>query len=79
MLGVGLTRTGVLAEQVTELVATFVVILMPAIVALPLMVGFWDVRTFPRIWGYVLALPWLALGAWLLSRHDTRQVAGAAA
>ena len=39
------------------LLTTSVVVLVPPTTALPFAAGFWDVRTFPRVWAHVLALP----------------------
>jgi hypothetical protein len=79
ILGAGLARAELLVEERTALFVIFVLILMPVIAALPLISGFWDIRTISRIWLYVVGLPWLALGVRLVTRRSTGRLSGTAA
>lgn len=63
-------RYGRVREDVAPLLLTFAVIVVPIAAALPLASGFWDVRTFPWVWGYVVGLSWLAAGMWLVIRSS---------
>jgi len=64
--------------EVVPLLLVFVVTVVPIAAALSLASGFWDVRTVPR-WGYVVGLPWLAAGIWLVTRRSGGRVSRAAA
>jgi hypothetical protein len=77
--GAALVRTGPSIEEGAALFLALVLVVMPVTAALLEVHGFWDIRTIPRIWGYVVGLPWLALGVWLVGRRSTRRVSGAAA
>jgi hypothetical protein len=82
VLGAGLARSELPVEERTVLfavLAVLVLILMPAIAALPLVSDVCDIRTVPRIWGYIAGLPWLASGLWLVTRRSSGRISGAPA
>jgi hypothetical protein len=62
-------RGGWMRHEMARLLLVFVLTVVPIAVALPLTSGFWDLRTFPRIWGYVVGVPWLGAGIWLVTRR----------
>lgn len=77
--GAALLKTGPSIEEGGSLFLAFVLVVMPLILALPIAYNLWDIRAINRVWGYVLGLPWLALGLWLVTRRNIGRVSGAAA
>jgi hypothetical protein len=77
--GAALARTGTSIKEGGLLFLAFVLIAMPLILALPIAYNLWDMRAINRVWGYVLGLPWLALGLWLVTRRNVGRVSDAAA
>jgi hypothetical protein len=77
-LGAAVARTGLLIGEVASLCLVFALPIMPVIAALPIVYGFCDIRTIPSVWVYVLGLPWLSLGIWLVTRRSAGRVSGAA-
>jgi hypothetical protein len=75
----GLARRDVPIEEQAALAASFVLILLPAVAALPLVGGFWDPRAVPTVWAYVLGVPWSALGLWLISQRPDESISNAVA
>jgi hypothetical protein len=72
-------RGGRMRDEMAPLLLVFVLTVVPIAVALPLASGFWDLRTFPRIWGYVVGVPWLGAGIWLVTRRSGGRASRAAA
>jgi hypothetical protein len=79
VLGAGLARSELLAGERPTLLVIFVLILVPALAALPLVSDVWDVHTAPKVWIYVLGLPWLVSRMWLVVRRGAGRVPGATA
>ena len=77
--GAALARTGTSIGEGGSLFLAFVLVVMPLILALPIAYNLWDMRAINRVWGYVLGLPWLALGLWLVTRRNIGWASGAAA
>jgi hypothetical protein len=77
-LGTAVVQAGPVLEEIASLLLVFALIIMPLIAALPIVYDLWDIRTIPKIWGYVVGLPWLSLGTWLVTRRSTGRVSRAA-
>jgi len=76
LLSTRAVRTGLLIGEISSLFLAFLLIIMPVVAALPMAFGFWDVRTMSRTWAYVVGLPWLLLGSWLVTRPVAGFVSG---
>jgi hypothetical protein len=72
--GAALLRTRPSIEEGASLFLVFALVVMPLILALPIAYNLWDIRAIPKIWGYVVGLPWLALGVWLITRRSVGRV-----
>jgi hypothetical protein len=77
-LGAALARTRLSTEQGASLVLAFALVAAPLILFLPLAYNLWDRRALTRMWGYVLGLPWVALGIWLVTRRSGERLTAAA-
>jgi len=77
MLNAGLAQREATAGDRIALFAIFALILTPALGALPLLAGVWEMRTVSSLWWHALGLPWLALAVWSIGHRSTRRSAGA--
>lgn len=77
LFGVALVRIEMSIKKGTLLLLAFVLAIAPLTPVLPIINDSWHWPAVSQMWLTVAGLPWIALGAWLVSRRGVGSVSGA--